>query len=67
MRAAGSSRLPGACAAAALLIALPMPAHAQAKRAELEGVWIVNGTTTENLKLTAEGAGACPVRPSALR
>jgi hypothetical protein len=65
MRAAGSSRLPGACAAAALLIALPMPA--QAKRAELEGVWIVNGTTTENLKLTAEGAGACPVRPSALR
>lgn len=58
MRGTGSSGLIGACAAASLLVALPVTAHAQGKRAELEGVWIVDGTRTENLKLTPEGAAA---------
>ena len=44
--------------AAAGWVALAVPAHAQSKRAQLEGVWIVDGTKTENLKLTAEGAAA---------
>jgi hypothetical protein len=57
MRAAGSSGLIGVCAAAALM-ASPALAEAQAKRAELEGVWIVDGTRTENLKLTPEGVAA---------
>jgi hypothetical protein len=48
----------GVCAAAALLAVRPLPAHAQGKRAQLEGVWIINGTKTENLKLTPEGAAA---------
>jgi hypothetical protein len=48
----------GICAAVALQIAQAMPAHAQGKRAELQGVWIINGTKTENLKLTPEGAAA---------
>ena len=42
----------------ALLTALPVSVHAQGTRAELEGVSIVNGTRTENLKLTQEGAAA---------
>jgi hypothetical protein len=41
-----------------LLVSLPLPGQAQARRAELEGVWIVDGTKTENLKLTPEGAAA---------
>jgi hypothetical protein len=45
-------------AAAVSVIALAVPAHAQGKRAQLEGVWIVDGTTTTNLKLTPEGAAA---------
>jgi hypothetical protein len=39
-------------------VASVVPAHAQGKRTELEGVWIVDGTKTENLKLTPEGAAA---------
>jgi hypothetical protein len=57
MRFAGASLAVGACAAV-LLVALPTPAHAQGKRTELEGVWIVDGTKTENLTLTPEGAAA---------
>jgi hypothetical protein len=44
--------------AAALVLAAAVPAGAQAKRTQLEGVWVVNGTRTENLKLTPEGAAA---------
>jgi len=58
MRFAGSSGLFGVCTAAVLLIGPSMPAHAQSKRAELVGVWIVDTTRTENLKLTPEGAAA---------
>jgi len=56
MRSAGSSGLIGLRAAAALLLAPSTPAQAQGRRAELVGVWIVDGTKTENLKLTPEGA-----------
>jgi len=58
MRTARSSGLIAVCTAAALLVVLPVPARAQAKRPELQGVWIVNGTRTDNLKLTPEGAAA---------
>jgi hypothetical protein len=58
MRSAGSSGLLGVCAATALLITPSTPAHAQSKRAELVGVWIIDTTKTENLKLTPEGAAA---------
>jgi len=53
-----SPELIAICAAAALVMATSTAARAQGKRAELEGVWIVNGTRTENLKLTPEGAAA---------
>jgi hypothetical protein len=43
---------------AVAMLVLPLAAQAQGKRADLEGVWIVNGTRTENLKLTPEGAAA---------
>ena len=46
------------CAAAALAMTWATPAAAQAKRADLQGVWIVAGTRTENLKLTPAGAAA---------
>jgi len=55
---AASSRLIGVWAASALAMAWVTPASAQAKRAELQGVWIVDGTKTENLKLTPAGAAA---------
>jgi hypothetical protein len=58
MSAAVASRLIGLCAVGAFLFAAVSPAQAQAKRPELEGVWIVDGTRTENLKLTPEGAAA---------
>lgn len=58
MSTSRSSLLIGVCAAAAWLLAAASPAQAQARRAELEGVWIVDGTRTENLKLTPEGAAA---------
>jgi len=57
MKFVWSSGTVGACAAA-LLFAPFTPAHAQGKRAELVGVWIVDGTKTENLRLTPEGAAA---------
>jgi hypothetical protein len=54
-----ASTMPLRCAllVAAVLMA-SLPASAQGKRAQLEGVWVVNGTRTENLKLTPEGAAA---------
>ena len=58
MRASWSSGVIGACGAAALLLAGSTPVQAQGKRADLVGVWIVDGTKTENLKLTPEGAAA---------
>ena len=58
MRAPWSSGVIGACGAAALLLAGSTPVQAQGKRADLVGVWIVDGTKTENLKLTPEGAAA---------
>jgi len=58
MRASWSSGLIGACGATALLLAGSTPVQAQGKRADLVGVWIVDGTKTENLKLTPEGAAA---------
>ena len=58
MRFAWSSGVVGACAVAVILFVPLTPAHAQGRRAELVGVWIVDGTKTENLKLTAEGAAA---------
>ena len=51
-------RFVAACGAAALVLSLPVLTYAQAKRADLQGVWIVDGTRTENLKLTPEGAAA---------
>lgn len=53
-----SSGLIAVSAAAALLMATTTSATAQGKRAQLEGVWIVDGTKTENLKLTPEGIAA---------
>lgn len=44
--------------AAGVLMAAASPAAAQAKRTQLEGVWVVNGTKTENLKLTPAGQAA---------
>ncbi len=58
MRASWSSGVIGACGAAALLLAGSTPVQAQGQRADLVGVWIVDGTKTENLKLTPEGAAA---------
>ena len=58
MSAAAASRLIGVCVAGAFLFAVAAPVQAQARRAQLEGVWIVDGTKTENLKLTPEGAAA---------
>ena len=58
MRLAWSSGVVGACTAAVILFAPLTQAHAQGTRAELAGVWIVDGTKTENLKLTPEGAAA---------
>jgi hypothetical protein len=58
MTAATWLRLTRVWAAAALVLAWAMPASAQARRAELQGVWIVDGTKTENLKLTPAGAAA---------
>ena len=58
MRVWWSSGVIGACGAAALLLAGSTPVQAQGKRADLVGVWIVDGTKTENLKLTPEGAAA---------
>jgi hypothetical protein len=58
MSASRWSLLMGGCAAAAWLFADASPAQAQARRGELEGVWIVDGTKTENLQLTPEGAAA---------
>jgi hypothetical protein len=51
-------RFVAGCGAAALVLCMPVLTYAQAKRAELQGVWIVDGTRTENLKLTPEGAAA---------
>ena len=58
MTAATLSRLSRVSAAATLVLTWAMPASAQAKRTELQGVWIVDGTKTENLKLTPAGAAA---------
>ena len=58
MTAAGLSRFAGIWAATALVVAWATPASAQARRTELQGVWIVDGTKTENLKLTPAGAAA---------
>jgi hypothetical protein len=52
------SLLSWACAVTTLLLTGPPPADAQDKRAELQGVWVVDGTKTENLKLTPAGAAA---------
>ena len=43
---------------AVLVVGGAARADAQGKRAELQGVWIVDGTKTENLKLTPEGVAA---------
>ena len=58
MRLEWSSGVVGACAVAVILFVPLTPVHAQGKRAELVGVWIVDGTKTENLKLTPEGTAA---------
>ena len=58
MTSSGLSRFVGVWAAAAFVLVGATPASAQARRAELEGVWIVDGTKTENLKLTPAGAAA---------
>lgn len=58
MSAAAAARPICACIAVMFLLAAAPPAQAQARRAELEGVWIVDGARTENLKLTPEGAAA---------
>jgi hypothetical protein len=57
MRLTLSSALIGA-SVAVFLVGVPALADAQGKRAELEGVWIVDGTKTENLKLTPAGVAA---------
>ena len=58
MTAATLPRLTRVWAVAALVLAWTMPGSAQARRTELQGVWIVDGTKTENLKLTPAGAAA---------
>src|SRR5215207_3659036 len=58
MRCIRSSALIAAYTVALLVVAGATRADAQGKRAELQGVWIVDGTKTENLKLTPEGVAA---------
>ena len=55
-----ASTMPLQCALIAITVLMvgSISAAAQSKRAQLEGVWVVNGTKTENLKLTPQGAAA---------